>query len=168
MSDCDASFFRKWREAYRWPRSETRRESELRILCLEQLVKENILAQGPFTLKQVLICLVGWKTRDEKVYEYEQFSEEQVVTSIRDIQTILGANPQNVYEAISLLGKPPHDGYIRASISVASTLLRFFDPIKHRYGIIDTKVSKLFQSNRPLLFTVHSIGLLSALSSQDA
>lgn len=138
MSEINRVFLKAWREKYRWPLHESRKASEERIIHLEKLVKNNVLENGALTVKDVLLKIVDWKTggRFLAIRYFLKNSDRLLKSLIEEVRQLLDEDPNNVYECIKLLTQL--DG---VKIPIASTFLRFLDPIRHRYGIIDKNVA---------------------------
>jgi len=134
----DWLFLKKWRERYRWPLRESRKASEERIIYIETLVKNNILEKGNLTVKDVLSKIVEWKTggRYQALTYFLSNPREFVEDTVVRVLAVLERDPDDVSECINLFRR------LRGvRIAIASTFLRFLDPIEHKYGIIDKNVA---------------------------
>lgn len=159
--------FKHWREHYEWPVNSGRRFSEERIFCIERLVKENVSARGPLRPKQVLLFIVDWKTSGSPnhIQLISSLSDQVVEDTLEAVRKHLNTMPDDVCYAIQLLqslGKTPQTG---PSIAVASAILRFLDPITHRYGIIDRLVAAFSNETRVTSFTTTSRGYIATSDS---
>ncbi len=142
MIQLDAQFFKTWRPKYCWPPGKTRRYSEDKIRCLEDLVRNNILKSGPKTRKEVLSEIVDWKTEGKfkrrRVESFQNNKDADVENSVKEILRQLKDDPDKVSCSMELLCTLEGVGP-----AIASAFLRFLDPINHRYGIIDINVARV-------------------------
>lgn len=123
---------------YSWPLCEGRKASEERIFQLEELVKNNVLCQGSKSVKEVVLEIVKWKTNErfQTVVIFQRNSDKETEKAIEKVTGLLHKEPNNVLEPIKILTML--DG---VKIAVASAILRFLDPFKRKYGIIDKNIA---------------------------
>ena len=151
--EINGAFLKKWRETYRWPLHQSRNFSEKKIFELEELVKQNVLNIGSMTVKDVLTEIVKWKTRErfQATKYFLSNKEEEVKRRTYKVLEMLRKEPRKVVEPMrqfTLL-----DG---VKIAVASTFLRFVDPVEHKYGIIDKNVARFLNDQGITHFTLRS------------
>lgn len=140
MEKIDASFLKTWREKYSWPRGESRYSSEKRIIQIENLMRSRIL-KGDFTyIKEDLSEIIFWKAgprrEPEMLDRFDANSSDFLQKAIGQVFSILAKQPNDVCTAMDVLVRLKGVG-----IPVASAILRFLDPEKHRYGVIDSNVA---------------------------
>jgi len=146
-------FLKTWREKYKWPLHESRSTSERRIISLERLVRGNILKKGTFRVKNILSKIVAWKTggRYLAVQYFLENSDEYVENTVMEVLGILKMDSSNVFNCINLFRDMRGVG-----IPVASTFLRFLDPIEHKYGIIDKNIASFLNRKGITDFSLES------------
>jgi hypothetical protein len=122
-----------------------REVSEARISTLEKLVIDNIFQKGIYDSKNVLSQIVEWKIgnvlgdtqRKESIFWRNDL--KTIESKVSNVLSSICSNPDEVSFCIKeFAGENKLKG---VGIPVASTLLRFLDPIHHRYGIIDRYIA---------------------------
>lgn len=140
MVEIDGAFLKTWREKYRWPFCKSRTASEEKILWLEKLVKENILKGGPWTVKDVFLEIVDWKTSGRQVQTFCRNSLQKIYRKIADVLQKMKKDSDDVSSFIRTFALKDKLEGVR--IPMASAFLRFLDPINHSYGIIDKNIAR--------------------------
>ena len=133
------SDFKKWREAYHWPKYKTREDSEKEIYRLENLVRDNILRRGLQSHKCVLLEIQRWKTRQLTEDYFLKNPDSLIESKVREVLELINSNPDEPHRCIEKF-----IGLHGVMIPVASAFLRFLDPDRHRFGIIDKHLAKFF------------------------
>ncbi len=129
-----------WRELYRWPFGTARKDSEQVILRIENLVLNNIYENGPYSYKQVLTEIVSWKTSGRQDENFSRNEHWVIEKKVKEVLNQIKSNPDKVAYCI---GEFALENKLQGvGIPVASTFLRYLDPIHHRYGIIDKNIAK--------------------------
>jgi len=160
------SFLREWRENYHWPLRATRKESEEKILALEKAVTENIIVQqGNRAVKHVLSDIVDWKTSGRQVEKFNENDDTEINAAVDHVLETISYRPGDVSDCIRTLVF--ENGLKSVGIPVASTFLRFFDPVNHQYGIIDRYIARLLDKEGITSFEYEDIGLAKALHNVD-
>jgi len=160
MDDINGDFLESWREKYRWPFYFSRAASEEKILSLENLVINNILRSGLWSVKDVLLEIVNWKTGGQQTWRFYANDANAITNAVNSTAQILRANPDDVSGCINVFS--PLRG---VGIPVASAFLRFLDPIEHKYGIIDKNVASFLNSKEITSFRFDEQGYLILLPS---
>ena len=151
MVEINENFLKTWRQNYSWPFHKSRKDSEEKIFELESLVKENILQKGSVSMKDALAKIVEWKTggRFRAVNYFLNNDEDVIEDKINNLLDILNHDPDKLTEPIKCLTRL--DG---VKIAVASAFLRFLDPLKHKYGIIDKNVARFLNDENVTAFVL--------------
>lgn len=162
MGDVDGDFLKKWRERYRWPFCMSRIASEERILYLENLVINNVLKSGSWSVKDVFLEIVNWKTGGAQVPRFCGNDDKTLLSAVSSVVHRLREDADDVSQCIEILRS------LRGvAIPVASAFLRFLDPIEHRYGIIDKNTAMFLNTKRITDFHLDEHGYLVP-SSENA
>lgn len=153
MVEINEVFLKTWREKYRWPLYQSRKVSEERIFELEELIRRNVLVKGSTTIRDVLAEIVRWKTGDRfRAIDYFMTNDEKEVEKRADkVLELLEKEPRKVVEPMKQLTILKG-----VRIAVASAFLRFMDPIKHKYGIIDKNVARFLNDQGTTHFVLRS------------
>ena len=153
MIEINEVFLKTWREKYRWPLHKSRIFSEKRIFELEELVRRNVLEKGSTTVKGVFAEIVRWKTggRFQALNYFMANDQKEVTKKTDDVLELLEKEPKKVIEPIKRL-----TSLKGVKIAIASAFLRFMDPVKHRYGIIDKNVARFLNDQGVTNFTLRS------------
>ena len=130
--------FKKWREEYLW-KYPSREASEKEIYRLENSVKDNILKHGIRSQKDVLLDIVHWKTQGRQDHNFKANPDNLIESKVREALELINSNPDEPHRSIEKF-----IGLHGVMIPVASAFLRFLDPDRHRFGIIDKHVAKFF------------------------
>jgi len=143
MVNINEAFLKNWREKYRWPFCKSRIASEEKILWIEKLVNDNILKKGSWSVKDVLLEIVDWKTCGRQVTRFCGNDERKIEDKVNNVLEILNQDPDKVSECIKTFAL--RDKLQGVGVPVASAFLRFLDPINHRYGIIDKNIANFLK-----------------------
>lgn len=111
----------------------------------------------------MLLYIVDWKTSGSPAHIrlFSSLADQTVEDTLEAVRKHLNTMPDDVCHAIRLLqslGETPRTG---PSIVVASAILRFLDPITHRYGIIDRLVAEFTNEMQVTSFTKTKRGYIA-------
>jgi len=166
MVEISESFLKKWRENYCWPFDATRKQSEEKIFALEKAVTENIVVQqGNRTVKQVLSDIVDWKTSGRQVERFDENGHNRIKAVVDHVLETIDNRPDDVSECIKALVFENDLQGVR--IPVASAILRFLDPVNHRYGIIDRNIARFLDIEGTTRFEYENNGLAKSYHNVD-
>lgn len=136
----NGDFLKIWRKEYRWPFCMSHFASEEKVLYLENLVSNTILKRDfrLWTVKDVLLEIVNWKTAGKQIWNFGKNRSDELIPIVEDVLYTIDNDPNNVSKCINTFLEIPHG----VGLPVASALLRFLDPVTHRYATIDRHIAK--------------------------
>lgn len=165
MVEIDGAFLKTWREKYRWPFCKSRTASEEKIFWLEKIVVDHVLKEGSWTVKDVLLEIVDWKTGGRQVNRFCNNNGEQIESKVNEVLGILNQSRDKVSECVEIFALK--DKLLGVGVPVASAFLRFLDPASHRYGIIDKNIAGFLNREGVTNFKFVNKSLASTYENND-